>query len=182
MVFACVPYWIFVGMSPLLYMGELNVNLKYFGYYQGALASLFGIGSLFCLFIINRYDQRKLLYGSNYLFITGLISVVLITFLNNSDPLFITLSFIPYIIAGIIPNTLLYPLYLNFIPGAKGRASATLRGAHLIFTAVSLQIAGYLYHNSFHNIGILIVGFISVAIITLFLILKNGELIKLLQK
>lgn len=40
-----VPYWIFVGMSPLLYMQELGVSLVHFGYYQGIFALLFAAGS-----------------------------------------------------------------------------------------------------------------------------------------
>lgn len=36
-------YWIFIGMSPIFYMGELGVNLKDFGLYQGALAVAFSL-------------------------------------------------------------------------------------------------------------------------------------------
>lgn len=33
-----VPYWIFVGVSPLLYLNDFDVSLSHFGFYQGALA------------------------------------------------------------------------------------------------------------------------------------------------
>lgn len=58
-VFGFVPYWVFVGMSPLLYMEDLGVSLTHFGYYQGALAFIFAIGSLSFGFIVGKYDQKK---------------------------------------------------------------------------------------------------------------------------
>ena len=178
MVCSCVPYWIFVGMSPLLYMEELGVSLKHFGYYQGAQASVFALGSLLFGLIINRYNQNKMLYASNYLFIGGNICIAIITFMNSSNPLLITVSLIPCIIAYVIPSAFLYPIYLNFMPEAKGRVSATLRGTQLIFSALSLQLAGYIYRGSFQNIGILMIGFNVLAVIALFLILKNREIMK----
>jgi DHA1 family bicyclomycin/chloramphenicol resistance-like MFS transporter len=45
-IFMFVPYWIFVGMSPLLYMKDLGVSLSHFGYYQGAFALVFAVGSV----------------------------------------------------------------------------------------------------------------------------------------
>src|SRR3990167_11342827 len=46
LLFIFVPYWIFVGMSPLLYIKDLGVSLHYFGLYQGVLALVFAIGSV----------------------------------------------------------------------------------------------------------------------------------------
>ncbi|MFT4060213.1 MAG: hypothetical protein QM652_11770 [Legionella sp.] len=51
--FMIILYWIFVGMSPLLYMKALGVSLAHFGYYQGVLALLFAFGSIIFGFIIN---------------------------------------------------------------------------------------------------------------------------------
>jgi DHA1 family bicyclomycin/chloramphenicol resistance-like MFS transporter len=53
----CAPYWIFVGISPLLYMGGMGVSLKHFGYYQGVLALLFAFGSVIFGFMVNHFDQ-----------------------------------------------------------------------------------------------------------------------------
>ena len=172
-----VPYWIFVGISPLLYMKSLGVSLSHFGYYQGILALIFAIGSLLFGVIINRYPQKKLLWISNQIFIFSLICLAAVSFLNSRNPLFITLAFIPFVI-GQIPSTILYPLSLNFMPKAKGRVSAIIQGGRLIFSAIFLQIAGYLYQGSFRNSGIIIMSFIFLGIITLFYVIKNDELMK----
>ncbi|HUX78290.1 MAG TPA: MFS transporter [Alphaproteobacteria bacterium] len=181
-VFNFVPYWVFVGMSPLLYMEDLGVSLAHFGYYQGALAFVFGFGSIAFGLIVTRYDSIKMLYLSALIFIAGLISVALVTYQDSPNPLFITLAFLLFIIGQIIPSTILHPLCLNFIPQSKGRVSAILQGGRLIFAALSLQFAGYFYQGSFRNIGIVIVCFILLTIITLFFVIKNREIMKVLQK
>ena len=180
-VFNFVPYWVFVGMSPLLYMEDLGVSLAHFGYYQGALAFVFAFGSICFGLIVNRYDQKKMLYVSALIFIIGLMSMVLITLLDTPNPLFITLAFLLFIIGQIIPSTILHPLCLNFMPQAKGRVSAILQGGRLIFAALSLQFAGYFYQGSFRNIGIIIAVFILLTVITLFFVIKNRELMEFSQ-
>src|SRR5579863_2290959 len=60
-IFMYVPYWIFVGMSPLLYMKALGVSLSHFGYYQGALALVFALGSVLFGLIMHRYKLNKML-------------------------------------------------------------------------------------------------------------------------
>lgn len=175
-VFMCVPYWIFVGMSPLLYMEDLGVSLSHFGYYQGALALLFALGSVVFGLIISRCDQKKALYVSSLLSIAGLISIAVTALLDSLNPLLITLAFLPFIIGQIIPSTILYPLCLNFMPQAKGRVSALIKGGLFIFSALGLQLAGYVYRGSFRNIGIIITGFILFGIVTLFFVIKNREL------
>jgi DHA1 family bicyclomycin/chloramphenicol resistance-like MFS transporter len=39
-------YWTFIGISPILFMDGLGVSLKDFGFYQGAQAATFALGSL----------------------------------------------------------------------------------------------------------------------------------------
>ena len=173
-----VPYWIFVGMSPLLYMKALGVSLAYFGYYQGVLALLFAFGSIAFGFLIYRFDRKKTLYWSNQVFIISFLSMVLVTWTNCANPLFITIAFIPFVIGQIIPATILYPLCLNFMPEAKGRVSAVIVGGRLILCALSLQCAGFFYRGSIQQIGLIILPFILLSIITLFKVIKNDEVMK----
>lgn len=173
-----IPYWVFVGMSPLLYMKDLHVSLTHFGYYQGALALVFGLGSIIFGFILDKFDQKKMLYVSNYIFLIGLFSIAWITIQNTHNPLLITLAFLPFIVGQIIPGAILSPLCLNFIPEAKGRASAVLQGSRLILCGLSLQLAGFYYDGTFQNIGMIITGFIFMAVTMLFLVIKNSALMK----
>jgi DHA1 family bicyclomycin/chloramphenicol resistance-like MFS transporter len=177
--FMIIPYWIFVGMSPLLYMKALGVSLAHFGYYQGVLALLFAFGSIIFGFIIHRFDRKKTLYVTNQIFIFSFLSLAWVTWMNNANPLIITIAFIPFVLGQIIPSTILYPLCLNFMPKAKGRVSAVIVGSRLILCALSLQLAGFIYKGSFQNIGMIILPFILMSIITLFKVIKNEEIMKI---
>lgn len=177
-----IPYWVFVGMSPLLYLKDLNVSLTHFGYYQGALALIFGIGSIIFGFLLNKFNQKKMVYIGNGIFILGLLAMSYITIVNTHNPLLITLCFIPFIIGQIIPGAILSPICLNFIPEAKGRASALMQGGRLIICSISLQLAAYFYDGSFRNLGIILSTFIFLTIIMLFTVLNNPSLTKSLDE
>jgi DHA1 family bicyclomycin/chloramphenicol resistance-like MFS transporter len=176
-LFIFVPYWIFVGMSPLLYIKDLNVSLTHFGYYQGVLAFVFAIGSILYGLIIRgaNFDQKKMLNISMQILMASLAIITIVTLIDSKNPLIITLAFLPFIISQIIPSVILYPLSLNFLPYAKARVSAIIQGARLILTALGLQIAGYFYHQSFQSIGIILICFIFVAVITLFFVINDDK-------
>ncbi|MCP5362918.1 MAG: MFS transporter [Rickettsiaceae bacterium] len=179
-IFMCVPYWIFIGMAPLLYIKDLGVDLLHFGYYQGTLALVFAVGSIFFGLIISKLDQKKMLFISSKISIAALISIALVTFLDIQSPLLITLAFLLFIISQIIPSAILYPLCLNFMPCAKARVNAIIQGIRLVLSVLGLQLAGYFYQGSFRNIGIIIISFVLISIIILFSIIKNSEIMEVL--
>lgn len=179
-IFMFVPYWVFVGVSPLLYIKDLNVSLAHFGYYQGILAFVFALGSLGFGLIIKKtnYNDKCWLYMALLIFVVSIIMLVLLILKSNVGPLLITFVMLIFVMGQIIPSTILYPLSLNIMPKAKGRIAALTQGGRLIFSAVGLQIAGYYYHGNFQSLGIIIVSFILLTAISLFLILQNKTLFK----
>lgn len=64
------------------------------------------------------------------------------------------------------------------MPEAKGRVSAVIVGGRLILCALSLQCAGFFYRGSFQNIGMIILPFILMSVITLFKVINNDEVMK----
>jgi DHA1 family bicyclomycin/chloramphenicol resistance-like MFS transporter len=179
-VFMYVPYWIFLGMSPILYIRDLGVSLSHYGYYQGAWALVFALGSIFFGLIVNKYSARKMLYLAFYICIFGTGLIALVSFLDIKNPLIIALSLLPFSVGSIIPNVILYPIALNFMPQLKGRASSLIKGIMLILSAIGLEFVGLYYQGSFQNIGIVITGFNLVALVTLILAINNHEIKKLL--
>lgn len=176
--FMFVPWWIFVGISPLLYMQDLGVSLHHFGYYQGGLALAFAIGSLLYGFFMNRFDQRKMLSISNSVFIISLLLLAFITATDSSCPLTITLCFLFFIVGQIVPTIILFPLSLNFLPHSKGRTAALMQGGRLILSSLSLQLAGFFYTGSFQNLGIFLILFVILTIALLHLVLRKLVLTK----
>lgn len=180
--FNCAPYWIFVGIAPLLYMNELGVSLHHFGLYQGSLALVFALGSVIYGVIIKSisYREHSMLRFGVILQAVSLVSLCLALLYETSSPLIITLSFIPFIIAQIIPSTILYPMSLHILPESKGRVAAVVSAAGYILSAIGLQLAGYLYEGSFLSLGLILIGFITTAIFLLCMAIKKLYYTKLI--
>lgn len=177
-LFLFVPYWIFVGMSPLLYMQDLKVSLAHFGYYQGVLAFAFAMGSLLYGFYIKHVDyhaKAQLIYSIG-ISITSLVIFAFLTAINSTSALFITFGMLVLTISHVIPSTILYPICLNYMPQAKGKVSAIIQGSRLIVTAMGLQVAGYFYQGSFQSIGVMISSFMLLGIVALMIVVARFEL------
>lgn len=175
LVLICIPYWIFVGMSSLLYIKDLRVSLAHFGYYQGVLAFAFALGSIFFgLFIkTHKVNELYLLKFTNFIFMLSFIGVAYLAWSNTHQPILITLAMLVFVIGQIIPSVVLYPRCLSLMPQAKGRISALLQGSRLIITALSLELAGYFYNGTFQNIGVLIAAFILSSVFILLLVIRH---------
>jgi DHA1 family bicyclomycin/chloramphenicol resistance-like MFS transporter len=170
------PYWIFVGISPLLYMESLGVELSHFGFYQGVLALVFAVGSVLYGFIMHSLEHKKMLTIAMVIFMSSLILISYAVFTHSTSPLLITLALMLFVIGQIIPTTILYPLALNFKPEVKGKVSAMIQGLRLILSSLSLQMVGYFYDGTFYNVGIVLIGFAIMTIVTLVWVMKREEL------
>ncbi len=178
MVFTFSHWWTFIGISPILYMEGLGVNLSKFGYYQGTLAFVYALGSVIASSFIDKYDQRTMLIISTRICFLGLLIIAWASFLDIDNPLLITLSLLPFNVGAVIPILIIYPLCLNYIPQAKGKVAAIIQIIRLLLTSISLEIAGYCYNGRFQIIGYIITVLLIVGVYTLFLINKNNEFIK----
>lgn len=127
---------------------------------------------------MHAFPQEKVLRTASKIYIISLISIGFITLTNSHNPLLITIAFLPFIISQIIPSNILVPICMNFIPHSKGKISAVLQGSQLIFSALSVSVAGYFYQGSFQNIGMIISIFIVMATFTHFMVIKNSEITK----
>lgn len=176
-VLMCIPYWIFVGISPLLYMEALGVDLKHFGFYQGILAFIFALGCFIQAFFIHKLSQRQWFVFAQCLYVFSLFCLIEVLISETMNPLHITLGFLPFVISQIIPSNILYPLALHFQPEDKGKISALMQGSKLMLSALFLQIVAVFYTGSFRNIGLILAAIILSIIITMFFILRNESIV-----
>ncbi|MBS0635753.1 MAG: MFS transporter [Verrucomicrobia bacterium] len=172
-IFMFVPWWVFVGIAPLLYMEAFGVSITDFGYYQGGLALVFAFGSLSYGFFMDRFNQRRLILYSNAAIIASIIALSYLSIIDCANPLVITLTFLLFIIGQIVPTTALFPMALSYIPEAKGRAAAIIQGGRLILSSLALQVAGYYYTGSFQSIGIILTFFIFMTSVLVTLVVKS---------
>jgi DHA1 family bicyclomycin/chloramphenicol resistance-like MFS transporter len=151
--FAMQSYWIFIGMSPILYMEDLGVSLKEFGLYQGAIAAVFAIGSLTSSYFIKRFGQYKCMIVAKYLVIIFFSFTLGLVIFNIKNPIFITISMLFQAIGMVYPINILWPLAVNSVKDAKGRIGALLVSFRLIISSIAISIASYYYNGTFLTIG-----------------------------
>ncbi len=168
-----VPYWIFVGMSPLLYMKELGVSLSHFGYYQGIQAFSFAVGSLLFGLITHRVSHRKFLIYSNIFAGLSLILLLSLALFKVQSASWLTFGLLLFVIGQIVPSSILYTLSLNIIPEVKGSVSGFTQGARLVLSALSLQLAAWAYDGTFFSTGLIMSGFMLLSVVGLIAVLRH---------
>ena len=174
--FAMQSYWIFISMSPLLYMKELGVTLEFFGLYQGIIAAVFAAGSLSSGYFINRFGQLKCFTIASYVIGIFFIMTLLLAVFKVQNPLLITISMLFQAIGMVYPINILWPLAINSIPTAKSRVSAILVSGRLVLSAVSVQIVSYFYDKTYFMIGIAICITLIVSLIAFLKLNKEDQL------
>lgn len=150
-------YWIFIGMSPILYMESLNVSLNHFGFYQGTICLSFAIVSLSSGYFIKNFGQKKCLFFGIGLLICFILATGALIIFNINNPIIITLVLQLEGIGVVFPINILWPLALDNVPNAKGRMAAIMVAGRLIITSCSLQIVSYFYKGVFFHIGLAMV-------------------------
>ncbi len=153
-ILALQSYWVFIGMSPIFYMEDLNVSLKDFGFYQGALAVTFSIGSFSSGFFLKKFGQKNCFFFSACLLVAFTMMLPILMLFNVKDPVIITAVMLLQSIGIIMPINIFWPLMLEVIPGGKGRLAAVAVGSRLIVTALSLQATSFFYDGTFRSLGV----------------------------
>lgn len=171
-----VPWLVFAGMSPLLYMKELGVSLNHFGYYVGIQALSFAAGSLLFGLITHRVSHRKFLIYSNILVGLSLVCLLILAIFKIQSARWLTFGMLLSVMGGVVPSSILYTLSLNIIPAIKGSLSGFMQGTRLILSALSLQLAAFAYDGTFFSTGLVISGFFLISMVGLQMILKHPEI------
>lgn len=163
-----VPYWVFIAMSPILYINDMNVPLQQFGFYQGVLAGTFGIISLSSGHIINRIGNRRYFIIGAVFMVLAILAVSTVSMLGVMDPMIITFSVLMFSI-GVVPIiNLLYPHALESVRNAKGRIAALLQAIRLVITALGISFVSAHYTGTFDILGFFICICLMIACITTF--------------
>lgn len=162
-----IAYWVFIGMAPILYMENLHVELKHFGYYQGALALTFSLVSILSPKILSKLGLKNCLMLSSVLCLIGILWMGLVLVFWMNHPLMITLVMLVFSVAAVFPLQILYPFALTIFPKSKAKVAALITGIRLLSVAFLLEIVSYFYLHSFFPIGCTI---IVLALLALFFI------------
>lgn len=179
--FMALLYYVFVGIAPVLYREGFGVSLQDFGWYQGAVCLIFAVFSFLSGVMVGRWGRSACMRASIASLVVFFISLIIITALDIRSPLLITANMCLASAACAVPVAVLYPLGLNAVPGAKGRISAIQMASRLIFTAVGLQLAGYVYDSTFVGVGILLVAITVCILFCIHQLYRQCDLKKILE-
>lgn len=170
-----VPYWVFIGISPILYRNDLGVSLEDFGIYQGTLAAVFAISSACNSMLINKIKRKKAFFIGIAICLIHILALCLIMFFNIKNPLVITLC-MAIASAGVsLPINMLYPYVLEMLKNTKGKTSALITGVRLILSSVGLWLVSSSYNGTFLPIGIWIITTMGLAIFILLILINKDH-------
>lgn len=156
-------YWVFVGMSSILYVEDMGIPLTQFGYYQGSIAVAFGAACLLSPLLFKVIEPQKCLKWSLYLtFIIGL-GLVFMGYFIKDKPLYISIGVCLFSIVLVFPLNIAYPKALDMHPEYKGRAGALINVGILVFTAIGLQLVSFFYGGKFFFLALFMFVCISIA-------------------
>ncbi|MGV2432298.1 MAG UNVERIFIED_CONTAM: MFS transporter [Rickettsiaceae bacterium] len=178
--FSVVPYWIFIAISPILYMEGMGVKLEMFGFYQGALALIFSIFSFANGLLIRNFGTLKYVYFGIICYLVFIILCLITVFLGVNNPIIITLLMLLLSIGTIIPCNIFYPMMFEILPESKGKTSALLTSLRMIVIATGIQFVSYFYDGTFFTLGLIICLFVILNLFfTYRLLIQKNEITKL---
>ncbi len=172
--FLSATYWTFIGMAPLLYMEGMNVDLKAFGFYQGAIALVFSMVSIFSSTLLKWFGQRNCMLYSIALYLASAILMFLISILEIHNPMVITSVMLIFAGAVVFPCNILFPLSLEIVEGSKARAAALMNALRLFVTAALLELISFFYIGKFLPVGVGIFAISILSLIFIKIIFKRG--------
>lgn len=173
-----IPYWLFISISPILYMDDLNVPLRHFGFYQGAMCVVFSGLSFTSNFWQSRFGLKKCFFFGIITTVLFVVACVIIIAMQVQDPIIITVVMLISAVAVIFPINVLYPLTLETVKDAKGKISAIFVSLRMIGTAFAIEAVSYLYTGTFVVLGVSMVLILLAFLVCLFKLTQHDAIFK----
>jgi DHA1 family bicyclomycin/chloramphenicol resistance-like MFS transporter len=160
-------YYTFVGMAPIIYMQNLGVDLKNFGFYQTSLTLAFGFFSMIIARVCGIIGNRACTIISIAFIATFIIFNSVFIFFGVSNPMTITIAMLFLSIGFVYPGNTLYAVAMQRDEENKGKISGMMTVVKWFITIIGVQMASYFYDDSFQStsITIAVLVFISIIII-----------------
>jgi DHA1 family bicyclomycin/chloramphenicol resistance-like MFS transporter len=170
------PYWIFTGFAPILYMEDLGVPLRQFGYYQGAMVAGICIANFGCGYLLKRLGQRTYFYSGLYLCVFSVVTLFWGGQVHLQDPLLITIIMMIFAFGLVFPVNVLYPASLEIVKNTRGRMSALIVSTRLLMSALGLEVVGYFYDQALSTLSFVLIFCFCIALYIIVQLARNKEI------
>jgi DHA1 family bicyclomycin/chloramphenicol resistance-like MFS transporter len=164
-----VPYWVFIGMAPILYMESMSVSLQHFGLYQGSLSIPFGMISVLSPMLLKRFGHKNCFNFGKWVCFVSAILIIGLGMLKIDNPMMITAVLLLFSLGAVFPINILYPISLELIDNSKAKTAALLQAMRLMLTAVMLELVSYFYRDNFMSLAVAMFGCLMVS----FVLIRN---------
>lgn len=143
------PYFIFIGIIPLLFMEQLGVGLNEYVYYQGSVVGLFAVLSLMMPLILKMYDINKMLRMSILLSLVALVTSLVLSLTTPDNPLVITGLMWAFTVGILLPPTLMFAEAMDMHPDLRACASSLIQSVRMFCMAAGTALAGAFYNGTY---------------------------------
>lgn len=153
---AVTPYFVFIGIMPLLFMEELGISLNRYSFYQGSVVGLFSLLSLTVPFVMARFDNKILVYLSTCLAISGLLLGLIISAIFPDNALMITACMLIYVTGIVQGPTFMFTTAMQLHPDLKASAASLQQALRMFSMSIGTAIAGAFYDGTFFPVAVIL--------------------------
>jgi len=162
--FSVTPYFVLIGILPLLLMEQLGIPINQYAFYQGSIVGLFSALSLSLPWMLKRFDLNKLVCYSTILSMGALFASFVMSLIFADSPLAITALMWIYVIGIVGPSTIMFSGAMDMFPELRASASSLIQAMRMLSMALGTALAGALYNGTFASISIVLVLFMTLSI------------------
>lgn len=182
MCFFLTPYFILIGIMPLLFMQQLGVSIQHYAFYQGSVVALVSALSLSIPLLMARFDISKLVGMSTWLSLGALFSAFVMSLFIPDNPKIIIIFMWIYIAGITIPPTFLFVSAMDKFPELRASASSMIQSIRMFTMAIGTALCGLLYNGTFMPVVFIMLIFIlSASFITMLILRRRAMMTKALQ-
>ena len=158
------PYFILIGILPLLFIEAMGVAINHYAFYQGSIVGLYSILSLSMPWILARFDFLKVVRLSIIMSIVALIGSYVMSQLVPDSPVLITAMMWIYVVGIVVPPTMMFSSAMDMFPGLRASASSLIQSMRMLSMSLGTAIAGMLYDGTFKPISFVMMVFLLLSV------------------
>jgi len=173
--FSVTPYFVLIGILPLLFMEALEVSIHEYAFYQGSIVGLFSFLSLGIPYILSKFDRTIVFLVSAALSLGALGLAFLLSIWLPDSPLLITLLMWIYVCGIVVPPTMMFTSAMDMFPALRASASSLIQSIRMLSMSLGTALAGSLYEGQFKPVACIMFLFMLIALPMIWMAMKQDK-------
>lgn len=170
------PYFIYIGLIPLLFMDHMNIPMNEYVFYQSAVVGTFSICSLLVPQATKHFDMMSLTRKSLVLASVSAVLLFAHGLLLADNALSITILMSFYAMGLVLVCSVMFVQGVNAFDDLRASASSLLQGMRMLMLAIGTAISGAVYNDTYAPVGTQTVIFVLVGVACCWPFVKSSAL------